>query len=124
MGMGTGRSRPHPVQQVRSQFFSGSGALLSSSSSLIMKPFLSFAVLAALLYFVAEGPSPAQASPSVAEDFQHFQEKVKELADTVANKAKETFTKIQESEFSTKTRNWFKQNFQKIKDKLDTTFAK
>ncbi|XP_072464085.1 apolipoprotein C-I isoform X2 [Notamacropus eugenii] len=123
MGMGTGRSRPHPVQQVRSQFFSGSGALLSSSSSLIMKPFLSFAVLAALLYFVA-GPSPAQASPSVAEDFQHFQEKVKELADTVANKAKETFTKIQESEFSTKTRNWFKQNFQKIKDKLDTTFAK
>nr|XP_020859278.1 apolipoprotein C-I isoform X2 [Phascolarctos cinereus] len=89
----------------------------------VMKPFLSFTVLAVLLYFLA-GPSPAQASSSVAEGFEQFQHKVKELADTVATKAKEAISKIQNSEFSTKTRNWFKHNFQKVKDKMDATFSK
>ncbi|XP_027716495.1 apolipoprotein C-I-like [Vombatus ursinus] len=90
-----------------------------------MKPFLSFTVLTVLLYFLADSSSPAQAtSSSMAEGFEQFQHKVKELADTVAHKAKEAITKIQNSEFSTKTRNWFRENFQKMKDKMDATFSK
>ncbi|XP_036599240.1 apolipoprotein C-I [Trichosurus vulpecula] len=80
-----------------------------------MKPFLPFAVLAVLVCFLAEGPRPAQASSSVAEKFEEFGHKVKDLAENIASKTKEAFR-----EFSTKARNWFKHTFQKIKD----TFSK
>ncbi|XP_068945086.1 apolipoprotein C-I isoform X2 [Petaurus breviceps papuanus] len=113
---GPGPSHPYPTQPAWSQFCSDWEVLLSSPctprapSSPVMKPFLSFTVLAILLYFLAEGPSPAQASSNVAESFQQIPEKIKEFADNVANSAKDFFTK---------TRNWFKQNFQKIREKMD-----
>ncbi|XP_043850173.1 apolipoprotein C-I isoform X2 [Dromiciops gliroides] len=97
---------------------------LLARSSRIMKPVLSFTVLAVLLYFLAEGPSPVQGSSSVAEGFERFQEKLKELSDTVANKAKAAIAQLKHSEFSTKTRNWFTQNFQKMKEKMEATFSK
>ncbi|XP_044527016.1 apolipoprotein C-I [Gracilinanus agilis] len=102
-----------------------------------MKPFLPFAVLVVLLVFLAgskaqtpagrpalppsllEGPRPARASSGLAQSFEQFQKKVKELTNTVMEKTKEVTL-----DFTTKTRNWFTENIQKVKEKLESTFSK
>ncbi|XP_028920333.1 apolipoprotein C-I-like [Ornithorhynchus anatinus] len=87
-----------------------------------MKPILSLAVLAVALS-VLSGPDPVVAQDTVEDGlsgFERFQAKMKELADTFGEKTKAAFSELHDSEFSVKTRNWFADNFRKLKEKVDS----
>ncbi|XP_062255725.1 apolipoprotein C-I [Platichthys flesus] len=76
-----------------------------------MKLFLAVAVL--MMAFVAY----TEAQEDTMEDkFSRFGEKMSELGQTMAEKARSTFETIHNSEAAVKTRGWFEERMQQIKD--------
>ncbi|KAJ8388867.1 hypothetical protein AAFF_G00126230 [Aldrovandia affinis] len=69
----------------------------------------------------AEGEEP-QAEPTLEERFTNFGIQIKTFADGLKDKTKATFEEIHQSDFAIKTRNWFTDQFQKMKEKVDETF--
>ncbi|KAI2655265.1 Apolipoprotein C-I [Labeo rohita] len=83
-----------------------------------MKLYLAAAVLMLVLAVHTE----AQEEPTLEQQFAKFQTQVKEIADDLTEKTKTTFEQIENSEFAIKTKNWFTEQFEKVKQKLSETF--
>ncbi|XP_017357923.1 apolipoprotein C-I [Cebus imitator] len=83
-----------------------------------MRLFLSLPVLVVVLLMILEGPVPAQGAPE-AVDASSGLDKLKEFGNTLENKVREFFSRIKESDIPTKTRNWFSETLQKVKEKLN-----
>ncbi|TRY93415.1 hypothetical protein DNTS_014251 [Danionella cerebrum] len=64
----------------------------------------------------------AQDEPTLEQHFAKFQTQVKEIADDLAEKTKTAFQNIEQSEFGTKTRNWFNEQYAKLKQKMSEGF--
>lgn len=80
-----------------------------------MKLYLALAVL--MLAFVAYTEAQ-DAQGGIEESFARFTEQVNELGRDWAAKAKTTFEGIQQSEFAQTSRNWFQEQFEKVKSQL------
>ncbi|XP_036393859.1 apolipoprotein C-I [Megalops cyprinoides] len=79
----------------------------------------------AVLFLVLAAHTDAQeAEPTLEERFATFQTQVKEFADDLTEKTKATFEQIHQSDFAVKTRSWFAEQFEKMKQKVDETFQK
>uniref|UniRef100_A0A8C5YEG8 Apolipoprotein C1 n=1 Tax=Microcebus murinus TaxID=30608 RepID=A0A8C5YEG8_MICMU len=76
-----------------------------------MRLALSLPVLVLVLSMVLEGPAPAQAAPDILE-------MLKEFGNTLENKAREAIEHIKQKDIATKTGAWFKETFQKMKEKF------
>ncbi|XP_032118585.1 apolipoprotein C-I [Sapajus apella] len=83
-----------------------------------MRLFLSLPVLVVVLLMILEGPVPAQGAPE-AVDASSGLDKLKEFGNTLENKVREFFSRIKESDIPAKTRNWFSETLQKVKEKLN-----
>ncbi|XP_073703731.1 apolipoprotein C-I [Garra rufa] len=83
-----------------------------------MKLYLAAAVLMLVLAVHTE----AQDEGTLEQQFAKFQTQVKEIADDLTTKTKTTFEQIEQSEFAVKTKNWFTEQFEKVKQKLSETF--
>ncbi|KAF7226887.1 apolipoprotein C-I [Nothobranchius furzeri] len=77
-----------------------------------MKLYLAVAVL--MLAFVA------YTEAQDATGFADFQEKITDFGKTFAENAKTHFETIKNSEFAQNTQNWFTEQFQKLKDQLQS----
>ncbi|XP_008429390.1 apolipoprotein C-I [Poecilia reticulata] len=78
-----------------------------------MRLYLAAAVL--LLALVAY----TEAQDDFAERFSNFGDQLTEFGKNVAEKAKTHYDTISTSEFAVSTRNWFTEQFQKIKTKVN-----
>ncbi|XP_067305775.1 apolipoprotein C-I [Pseudorasbora parva] len=79
-----------------------------------MKLYLAAAVLMLVLAVQTE----AQDEPTLEQRFATFQTQVKAIADDLTEKTKDTFEKLDKSEFATKTKSWFSEQFEKMKQTL------
>ncbi|XP_047217376.1 apolipoprotein C-I [Girardinichthys multiradiatus] len=79
-----------------------------------MRLYLAAAVL--LLAFVAYTEAQDDA---IADKFTNFGDQIAEFGKNVAEKAQTHFDNIRTSDFAESTKNWFTEQFQKIKAKLD-----
>nr|P0DKV3.1 RecName: Full=Apolipoprotein C-I; Short=Apo-CI; Short=ApoC-I; AltName: Full=Apolipoprotein C1; Contains: RecName: Full=Truncated apolipoprotein C-I; Flags: Precursor [Ateles geoffroyi] len=82
-----------------------------------MRLFLSLPVLVVVLLMILEGPGPAQGAPE-ALDTSSGLDKLKEFGNTLEDKVREFFNRVKESDIPAKTRNWFSETLQKVKEKL------
>lgn len=65
------------------------------------------------------GPSSAESDePSLKDRFKSFGESIKDAALKVGEKAKSAYEDLHKSDFGTKTRNFFSESVQKIKEKF------
>ncbi|KAK7147444.1 hypothetical protein R3I94_010079 [Phoxinus phoxinus] len=83
-----------------------------------MKLYLAAAVLMLVLAVHTE----AQEEPTLEQRFATFQTQVKEIADDLTEKTKTTFQQLDQSEFATKTKSWFSEQYEKMKQKMSETF--
>merc|ERR1711915_96488 len=77
-----------------------------------MRLYLAVAVL--MLAFVAY----TEAEETVEQKFAAFGKQMTEMSQTLAEKAKTTFDDISTSEFAVTTKNWFSEQFEMMKAKL------
>ncbi|XP_072535130.1 apolipoprotein C-I [Salminus brasiliensis] len=84
-----------------------------------MRLYLAVAALMLVLATHAE----AQEEPTIEQHFANFHSKIKEFGSDLTDKTMATFKEIEQSEFATKTRNWFSEQFEKMKQKIDETFT-
>ncbi|XP_056142562.1 apolipoprotein C-I [Lampris incognitus] len=80
-----------------------------------MKLYLAVAVL--MLVFAAF--TEAQDTETIDEQLSSFGTKVSELTQDLAEKTKNAFQDMHNSEFATNTRNWFQEQFAKVKSSFD-----
>ncbi|XP_062321669.1 apolipoprotein C-I [Osmerus eperlanus] len=85
---------------------------------------MKLAIAIAVLMLVFAAHAEAEEEQSIEQRFATFQTQVKELTDGLAEKTKTTLEQIQQSEFATKTRDWFTEQFEKVKQKVEETFPK
>ncbi|KAM4581580.1 apolipoprotein C-I [Odontesthes bonariensis] len=78
-----------------------------------MRLYLAVAVL--MLAFVAYTEAQEEA---VDDKFSQFGQQLGDFGKSLAEKAKTTFQDIQDSEFAVTTRNWFSDQFEKMKSKF------
>ncbi|KAF4103240.1 hypothetical protein G5714_016123 [Onychostoma macrolepis] len=83
-----------------------------------MKLYLAAAVLMLVLAVHTE----AQDEPTLEQQFAKFQTQVKDIADDLTEKTKTTFEQLDKSDFAIKTKNWFSEQYEKVKQKLSETF--
>ncbi|XP_043117982.1 apolipoprotein C-I [Puntigrus tetrazona] len=83
-----------------------------------MKLYLAAAVLMLVLAVHTE----AQEESTLEQRFAKFQTQVKEIADDLTEKTKTTFENIEKSDFAVKTKNWFSEQYEKVKQKLTESF--
>nr|P0DPG8.1 RecName: Full=Apolipoprotein C-I; Short=Apo-CI; Short=ApoC-I; AltName: Full=Apolipoprotein C1; Contains: RecName: Full=Truncated apolipoprotein C-I; Flags: Precursor [Ailurus fulgens] len=88
-----------------------------------MRLFLSLPVLVVVLAMVLEGPAPAQAAPEISRTFERIPDKLKEFGNTLEDKAREVLETIKQSDIPAKTRNWFSETYNKVKEQLKTAFS-
>ncbi|KAM4825134.1 apolipoprotein C-I [Thomomys bottae] len=79
-----------------------------------MRLYLSLPVLLVALCVALEGPAPAQAAP----DFSSALEKVKEIGNTLEDKARTTIERIKSSKFLSNTRAWISDKWGQAKEKI------
>ncbi|CDQ92643.1 apolipoprotein C-I [Oncorhynchus mykiss] len=84
---------------------------------------LSIAIAVLMLVFAAHTEAQ-EAEKTIEERFTTFGNQMKELTDDLTVKTKDMFEKIGDSEFATKTKTWFTEQFDKMKAKVDETFPK
>uniref|UniRef100_A0A8B9KCJ9 Apolipoprotein C-I n=1 Tax=Astyanax mexicanus TaxID=7994 RepID=A0A8B9KCJ9_ASTMX len=84
-----------------------------------MRLYLAIAALVLVLAAHAE----AQEEPTIEQHFASFHTKVKEFGSDVAEKTMATIKEIEQSEFAAKTKNWFTEQFEKMKKQFDETFT-
>ncbi|XP_051573888.1 apolipoprotein C-I-like [Myxocyprinus asiaticus] len=83
-----------------------------------MKLFLAAAVLMLVLATHTE----AQEESTLEQQFANFHTQVKEIAGDLTEKTKNAFEQFEQSEFAVKTKNWFTEQFEKMKQKLSEGF--
>ncbi|XP_039535277.1 apolipoprotein C-I [Pimephales promelas] len=83
-----------------------------------MKLYLAAAVLMLVLAVHTE----AQDESTLEQRFATFQTQVKAIAEDLTEKTKTTFQQLDQSEFATKTKSWFSEQFEKVKQKVSETF--
>ncbi|KAM4703604.1 apolipoprotein C-I [Rhinophrynus dorsalis] len=83
-----------------------------------MKLLLALSVVLVTLFVVTEASSAESSSPTVMERFESFGDSLKEAATKISEKAKSVYKDLHDSEFGTKTRNWFSDTYQKVKGKI------
>uniref|UniRef100_A0A452SDT0 Apolipoprotein C-I n=1 Tax=Ursus americanus TaxID=9643 RepID=A0A452SDT0_URSAM len=88
-----------------------------------MRLFLSLPVLVVVLAMVLEGPAPAQAAPEISSTLGSIPDKLKEFGNTLEDKARAAIESIKQSDIPAKTRNWFSETFNKVKEQLKTAFS-
>ncbi|MDL0602382.1 hypothetical protein O3K00_21275, partial [Yersinia pestis] len=93
-----------------------------------MRLVLALSVLVVALCMVLEGPAPAQAAPTqealaAASTFEQIPDKLKEFGNTLEDKARAAIEHIKQSDFAAKTRTWFSEAFNKVKETFKDTFA-
>ncbi|KAI1886301.1 hypothetical protein AGOR_G00212590 [Albula goreensis] len=82
-------------------------------------------IAVAVLFLVLAANTEAQeAEPTIEERFATFGNQMKEFADDLSEKTKTAFEQIHQSDFAVKTRSWFSEQFEKMKDTLEKTFPK
>ncbi|XP_010892443.1 apolipoprotein C-I [Esox lucius] len=84
---------------------------------------LSIAIAVLMLVFAAHTDAQ-EAEKSIEDHFTEFGAKLKEFTDGISVKTKDVVDKVGDSEFVTKTRTWFTEQFDKLKTKMDETFQK
>ncbi|MBN3304519.1 apolipoprotein C-I [Amia ocellicauda] len=62
--------------------------------------------------------------PTIEERFNTFQTQVKEFTAGLTDKTKAAVDQLQQSKFIVTTKDWFAEQFDKVKQKLDETFNK
>ncbi|XP_056618719.1 apolipoprotein C-I [Triplophysa dalaica] len=77
---------------------------------------------AAVLMLVLAAHTEAQEEPTLEQRFAGFHSQIKEIADDLTQKTKNTFDQIEKSEFAVKTKNWFTEQFEKLKQKMSESF--
>ncbi|XP_075436729.1 apolipoprotein C-I [Ascaphus truei] len=85
-----------------------------------MKPILAVSVIVATLCVLADTGSAQSPRPSLSERFDSFGSSVRDMAIKVGDKTKEVIKDLHESDLATKTRNWFSEKYQRVKQ----TFSK
>ncbi|XP_060114173.1 apolipoprotein C-I [Heteronotia binoei] len=83
---------------------------------------ISIAVVLVALSVVTESAEVSVTEPTLSKKFERFQEDVKTFFDNFGEKAKGALNDLHNSKISNKTRNWFSENFQKLREKFRTTF--
>ncbi|XP_039629526.1 apolipoprotein C-I [Polypterus senegalus] len=68
-------------------------------------------LIAALVLVAVIALAEAEEKPILAQHFETIQTHMEDLG----QKAREAFEKVQNSEFTSKTRNWFTEQFEKMK---------
>ncbi|XP_037642016.1 apolipoprotein C-I [Sebastes umbrosus] len=81
-----------------------------------MRLYLAVAML--MLAFVAYTEAQ-DAEPTVEERFSQFGQKMTEMGQTVAEKARAAMDTVQNSEFAKKTNDWFTEQFNRMKAKME-----
>ncbi|XP_049629905.1 apolipoprotein C-I [Suncus etruscus] len=88
-----------------------------------MKLYLSLPVLlVAALWLLSEGPAPVQAAPDLSGTLEGIPEKVKEFGRTVEETTRSVYTRIKESEITSKAKNWFLEALEKVKETWKKNF--
>ncbi|XP_072836122.2 apolipoprotein C-I isoform X1 [Pogona vitticeps] len=81
-------------------------------------------VLVALSVVADSAEDPVTSTePTLAQKFEKFQHGLQTFAERVGEKTKAAFLDLHHSEIGNKTRNWFTENFQKLKEKFKATFS-
>ncbi|XP_032243956.1 apolipoprotein C-I isoform X1 [Phoca vitulina] len=88
-----------------------------------MRLFLSLPVLVVVLAMVLEGPAPTQAAPEISSTLGRIPDKLKEFGNTLEDKARAAIESMKQSDIPAKTRNWFSETFNKVKEQLKTAFS-
>ncbi|XP_032751427.1 apolipoprotein C-I-like [Rattus rattus] len=88
-----------------------------------MRLFIALSVLIVVVAMALEGPAPAQVAPDFSNEMESLLDKLKEFGNTLEDKAWAAIEHIKQKEIMTKTRNWFSETLNKVKEKLKTTFA-
>ncbi|KAM9488413.1 apolipoprotein C-I [Clarias gariepinus] len=83
---------------------------------------LYLAIAALMLVLIAH--SEAAEEPTIEQHFANFHEKIKELGENFGEKATNAWRQLESSDFFSKSSDWFTEQFQNIKQKLDDTFNK
>ncbi|XP_030639645.1 apolipoprotein C-I [Chanos chanos] len=78
----------------------------------------------AVLMLVLVANTEAEEEPTLEERFTSFGNQMKEITGDLATKTKDAFEKFHQSEFATKTRDWFTEQIEKVKQKMEETFSK
>ncbi|KAI4884674.1 hypothetical protein NFI96_034282 [Prochilodus magdalenae] len=76
-----------------------------------MKLYLAIAALMLVLAAHAD----AEEETTIEQHFANFHSKVMEIGSDLSEKAATAFKKLEESEFATKARSWFEEQFAKLK---------
>ncbi|XP_048358195.1 apolipoprotein C-I-like [Sphaerodactylus townsendi] len=88
-----------------------------------MQLVLPIAVILVALSVVTDSAEIPVPERSVSQKFEKFQEEFQTFMDDVGEKARGAFRDLHNSELVNKTRNWFTENFRKMKEKFRTTFS-
>ncbi|KAF6287512.1 apolipoprotein C1 [Rhinolophus ferrumequinum] len=83
-----------------------------------MRLILSLPVLVVVLAMVSEAAT--QSDPDLSSSIPS---KLKELGSALEEKVRAAIEHIKQSDFPTKTRNWFSETYSKVKEKFKTTFS-
>ncbi|CAL8258740.1 unnamed protein product [Boreogadus saida] len=90
--------------------------------TLKMKLYLAVAVLLLALATQSEAQAPEETTPEgldgLGDKFSQFGDTVSEFGQDIAVKTKDAFQRAQESELAVSSRNWFSDQFEKVKAKL------
>ncbi|KAG6923089.1 apolipoprotein C1 [Chelydra serpentina] len=89
-----------------------------------MRPAVSIALILLALTVLADSAQAQPTEPSLSEKVEKFQNRLQAFAESIADKTKAAFQELHHSEFSEKTRNWFSEQFQKIKEKFNEKFSR
>nr|XP_056701937.1 apolipoprotein C-I-like [Euleptes europaea] len=84
---------------------------------------VSIAVILVALSVVTDSAEVSVSEPSVSQKFERFQEELQTFVDDVGQKARVALHDLHNSELVNKTRNWFSENFRKMKEKFRTAFS-
>ncbi|XP_026516737.1 apolipoprotein C-I [Trachemys scripta elegans] len=89
-----------------------------------MRPAVSIALILVALTVLADSAQAQSTEPTLTKKLENFQNKLQAFADSIADKTKAAFQELHHSEFSEKTRNWFSEQFQKMKEKFNEQFSR
>ncbi|XP_075696361.1 apolipoprotein C-I isoform X2 [Rhinoderma darwinii] len=92
--------------------------MVFSPAAVKMKLLLALSVVLIALSVLTEPSSAESQEPSLKERVKSFGESIKGAGSVVVDKTKAAIKGLHESEFAIKTRNFFTDGFQKIKDKF------
>nr|XP_048681240.1 apolipoprotein C-I-like [Caretta caretta] len=89
-----------------------------------MRPAVSITLILVALTVLADSALAQPTEPTLSEKFEKFQNRLQAFADSIADKTKAAFQELRHSKFSEKTRHWFSEQFQKIKEKFNEKFSR